>query len=64
MLQDAGLNFEFFTNIFTSQTGKTYYFCYDQGYYHIEGDYFRLIHKATKSQGRAIYCGNDETDQD
>ena len=40
----AGLNFEYFTNIYRSQ-GKTYYFCYDQGYTRLANDYYTLVGK-------------------
>lgn len=44
-LLDAGLNFDYFTNIFRTQSGKIYYFCYDQGYVQINQDYYALVVK-------------------
>jgi predicted nucleic acid-binding Zn ribbon protein len=44
-LQDAGFNFNYHTNSYTTKTGKTYYFCYDQGYLALENDYFSLVVK-------------------
>lgn len=38
-----GFNFEYFTSIYTTKTGKTYYFVYDQGYLPLEGDYYALV---------------------
>lgn len=38
-----GFNFDFFTSIYTTKTGKTYYFLYDQGYLPLEGDYYALV---------------------
>lgn len=38
-----GFNFDYFTSIYTTKTGKTYYFLYDQGYLPLEGDYYALV---------------------
>ncbi len=44
-LLDAGLNFDYFTNVYRTRSGKVYYFCYDQGYLELEDDYFALVVK-------------------
>lgn len=44
-LAEDGFNFHYFTNIYTTQKGATYYFCYDQGYVKLEGDQYMLVHK-------------------
>ena len=44
-LAEEGFNFHYFTNIYTTQKGATYYFCYDQGYVKLEGDQYMLVHK-------------------
>ncbi|MDH5475560.1 MAG: hypothetical protein OEX22_07720 [Cyclobacteriaceae bacterium] len=45
-LEDAGFDFNHFTSIYTTQKTKdVYYFCYDQGYLAIEGDYYVLVKK-------------------
>ena len=44
-LAEDGFNFHYFTNIYTTQKGATYFFCYDQGYVKLEGDQFMLVHK-------------------
>ncbi len=44
-LQNAGLNFSYYTNSYTTKAGKTYYFCYDQGYLLLENDYYSLVVK-------------------
>jgi hypothetical protein len=44
-LMDAGLNFDYFTNVYRTRSGKVYYFCYDQGYLELEDDYFALVVK-------------------
>jgi len=44
-LVDSGLNFDYYTNVYKTRSGKIYYFCYDQGYVEIEDDYFALVVK-------------------
>jgi predicted nucleic acid-binding Zn ribbon protein len=44
-LHDAGFNFNYHTNSYTTKAGKTYYFCYDQGYVILENDYCSLVVK-------------------
>ncbi len=44
-LQTAGYNFNYHTNIYTTKSGKTYYFCYEQGYLELENDYYSLVVK-------------------
>jgi predicted nucleic acid-binding Zn ribbon protein len=36
-------DFKFFTSIYTTKTGNTYYYCYDQGYLALENDFYLLI---------------------
>ncbi|HPD66123.1 MAG TPA: hypothetical protein P5050_11535 [Bacteroidia bacterium] len=43
VLIDKGFNFQYFTNIYTTKNGKTYYFCYDHGYLPIVDDYYMLV---------------------
>jgi len=40
-----GFNFSYFTNIFKTKQGKTYYFCYEQGYIELENNRFALVLK-------------------
>jgi len=42
-LVEKGFDFNYFTSIYTTKAGATYYFVYDQGYLPIEGDYFALV---------------------
>lgn len=42
-LYDKGFNFQFFTSIYTTKTGNTYYYVYDQGYLPLENETFLLI---------------------
>ncbi|KIX21242.1 hypothetical protein SY27_10855 [Flavobacterium sp. 316] len=44
-LVSKGFDFEFFTSIYQTKTGNTYYFLYDQGYMQIENDSFVLVKK-------------------
>ena len=42
-LVDKGFNFNYYTNITTTKTGKNYIFCYEYGYLPIEGNYYLLV---------------------
>ncbi|WP_299363640.1 hypothetical protein [Winogradskyella sp.] len=42
-LIEKGFDFNYFTSIYTTKTGNTYYFIYDQGYLPLEGDYYALV---------------------
>lgn len=42
-LYDRGFNFRFFTSIYTTKTGNTYYYVYDQGYLPLENEMYLLI---------------------
>ncbi len=44
-IAEKGFNFNYFTNTYTTKTGKTYYFCYEQGYLAVENDYYILVKK-------------------
>lgn len=44
-LAEEGFNFHYFTNIYKTQKGSHYYFCYDQGYVKLDNDQFMLVHK-------------------
>ena len=44
-LLEEGFNFRYYTNTYVTKTGKTYHFCYDQGYLELEHDYFALVVK-------------------
>ncbi|MBC7745053.1 MAG: hypothetical protein H7096_08100 [Flavobacterium sp.] len=45
ILLNKGFNFDYYTNIYKTQTGKTYFFCYETGYLPIENDEILLIRK-------------------
>lgn len=42
-LVEAGFDFKYFTSIYTTKKGTTYYFVYNQGYLPLEGDYYALV---------------------
>jgi hypothetical protein len=44
-LLNKGFDFDYLTNIRTTQNGNTYYFIYDQGYMAIENDFYVLVKK-------------------
>lgn len=44
-LYDKGFDFNFFTSVYTTKTGNTYFYIYDQGYLVLENDYYLLIKK-------------------
>lgn len=44
-LAEEGFNFHYFTNIYNTQKGTNYYFCYDQGYAKTEANQFVLVRK-------------------
>jgi len=41
----AGFNFTYFTNIYKTKGGKTYRFCYDQGYLPLDNDFFAIVER-------------------
>jgi hypothetical protein len=44
-LAEEGFNFHYFTNIYRTQKGSSYYFCYDQGYLKMDNDQYMLVQK-------------------
>ncbi len=42
-LARKGFNFTYFTNIYQTKSGNTYYFCYDQGYIEADADHYTLV---------------------
>lgn len=44
-LYDKGFDFNFFTSIYTTKTGNTYYYVYNEGYLALENELFLLIRK-------------------
>lgn len=44
-LARKGFNFSYFTNIYQTKSGNTYFFCYDQGYIEADANHFTLVRK-------------------
>ena len=42
-LFDKGFDFQFFTSIYTTKTGNTYFYVYDQGYLLLENEMYLLV---------------------
>ena len=42
-LLNQNFDFNFFTSIYTTKTGNTYFYIYDQGYLPLENEYYLLI---------------------
>ncbi len=42
-LEKHGFNFKYHTNIYTTKTGRNYYFVYDQGYAEVENGKLILV---------------------
>lgn len=44
-LSQQGFNFNYFTNLYTTRNGRTYFFCYDKGYALVEAGKALLVDK-------------------
>ncbi len=44
-LAEDGFNFHYYTNVYKTQKGAMYYFCYDQGYLKMDNDQYMLVQK-------------------
>ena len=54
-LVEKGFDFNYYTNIYKTQKGTTYYFCYEHGYMPLEDDfYFLVVDQKTKEQKSEI----------
>jgi hypothetical protein len=53
-LLSKGYNFEYFTNIYQTQTGKTYYFCYESGFLPLEHDEILLVRREENSKKKNL----------
>ena len=42
-LNSKGFSFNFYTSMFQSKTGNTYYFCYEYGYMILEADFVLVV---------------------
>jgi predicted nucleic acid-binding Zn ribbon protein len=44
-LQRLGFHFKYLTHIYTTKTGKTYFYCYDYGYLLLDNDWYLIVKK-------------------
>jgi predicted nucleic acid-binding Zn ribbon protein len=42
-LMDMGFNFNYYTNMYRTKNGNTYYFCFEQGYLLIDNGFLALV---------------------
>jgi predicted nucleic acid-binding Zn ribbon protein len=42
-LQRLGFQFTYMTHVYTTKTGKTYFYCYDYGYLPLDNDWFLIV---------------------
>lgn len=42
-LEADGFNFHYYTSVYTTKEGRTYYYCYDQGYLSLDKQYVLLV---------------------
>ena len=49
-LLGKGFNFEYFTNIYQTQSGKSYYFCYECGYMPLGGEEVLLVRRENNAR--------------
>jgi hypothetical protein len=40
-----GFSFKYLTHIYTTKTGKAYYYCYEYGYLPIDNDWYLIVRK-------------------
>lgn len=52
-LLEKGFDFQYFTNIYTTQKGIQYFFCYEQGYLPLERDFLFLVTRQDKDANGA-----------
>ena len=45
VLEQAGFDFRYFTNLYRTQKGSTYYFCYDYGYLLLPEDKVLIVNQ-------------------
>lgn len=47
-LLQMGFSFDYFTSIYTTKTGSTYFYLYDQGYLALDNDFYLLVKRDIK----------------
>lgn len=48
ILLAKGFDFNYFTSLYTTKAGATYFFCYEQGYLPIENNFYALVVRQEK----------------
>ena len=44
-LTQKGFLFKYVTHLYTTKTGKTYYYCYDHGYLPLDNDWYLVVRR-------------------
>ena len=44
-LTQMGFHFKYVTHLYTTKTGKTYYYCYDYGYLPLDNDWYLVVRR-------------------
>jgi predicted nucleic acid-binding Zn ribbon protein len=44
-LLQKGFLFKYITHLYTTKTGKTYYYCYDHGYLPLDNDWYLIVRR-------------------
>lgn len=44
-LLQKGFLFKYVTHLYTTKTGKTYYYCYDYGYLPLDNDWYLIVRR-------------------
>lgn len=47
-LLQMGFSFDYFTSTYTTKTGSTYFYLYDQGYLPLDNDFYLLVKRDLK----------------
>ena len=47
-LVSKGFNFNYYTHLYTTQKGATYYFVYEQGYLPLENNFYALVKRENR----------------
>ena len=42
-MQRLGFQFKYFTHVYTTKNGHTYYYCYDYGYMPLDNDWYLIV---------------------
>lgn len=45
-----GYQFKYLTHIYTTKTGKTYFYCYDYGYLPLDNDWFLVVRRKENTE--------------